>query len=157
MKSEVSAVDRFWAKVDITATCWLWTAYRNPDGYGKFKYEGQPRLAHRISYEWANGTIPAGMMLDHICHTRACVNPSHLRPVTNKQNQENPPGPPRTNSTGALGVYRKKRDGRYQARVVHNGRTTNAGTFTTLEEAAEAARQLRLLLFTHNELDRKTA
>lgn len=147
---------RFWSKVDKSGDCWLWMAAKSY-GYGRFWTAGRQYSAHRLSYELASGPIQEGLEIDHICHVRACVNPSHLRAVTTKQNKENLSGPQRNSSTGVLGVYRRKRDGRYQARVMHNRQKVNAGTFTTLEEAAEAVRQLRLLLFTHNDLDRKSA
>jgi hypothetical protein len=145
---------RFWAKVEKTADCWLWRAGISR-GYGRFWLDRRLDVAHRVSYELAYGPIQDGLELDHVCHARACVNPAHLRAVNRKQNKENLAGPPRNSSTGVLGVYRRKRDGRYQARVMHNGQKVNAGTFATLEEAGEAVKELRLSLFTHNNLDRK--
>lgn len=82
-----SPEERFFAKVHTTSTCWLWTAYTNPDGYGQFgETHGQGRLAHRWAYEHLVGPIPAGMQLDHLCRVRHCVNPSHLEPVTQREN-----------------------------------------------------------------------
>ncbi len=43
-------------------------------------------LAHRVSYELHKGPIPDGLFIDHICRTRCCVNPNHLRAVTHAQN-----------------------------------------------------------------------
>ncbi len=51
-------------------------------GYGTFG----PIGAHRISFELANGKVPKGLVLDHICRVRHCVNPDHLRIVTRGQN-----------------------------------------------------------------------
>jgi hypothetical protein len=59
-------------------------------------------------------------------------------------------------SSGVRNVYRRK-GGRYFVIVTHNGQKVKGGSFDTLEEAAEAARQLRLSLFTHNDLDRKAS
>lgn len=69
--------------------CWLWRGNVN-DGYGRF----EPRRAgkrvsvraHRWAYEHFVGPIPAGLHLDHLCRYRLCVNPSHLEPVTNEEN-----------------------------------------------------------------------
>ena len=58
--------------------CWLWTAFRNPDGYGMFWLAGGMRLAHRVAYELFIGEIPAGYIAHHKCETPACVNPDHL-------------------------------------------------------------------------------
>ncbi len=74
--------ERFWAKVEFTDTCWLWTGALDKGGYGFF----QNKRAHRMSYEWAKGPIPAGLQLDHLCFVRNCVYPDHLEPVTAKEN-----------------------------------------------------------------------
>ena len=80
--------DRFWSKVDKLGdrwACWLWTG-ATMEGYGQFSYAGQSQLAHRLAYTELVGPIPGGMTLDHLCRTRACVNPLHLEPVTNREN-----------------------------------------------------------------------
>lgn len=82
----MTTADRFWAKVEKTETCWLWRAHRLPTGYGQFYFDGQMRYAHRVAYELFVGPIPAGLTIDHLCRVRACVNPDHLEPVTNREN-----------------------------------------------------------------------
>lgn len=73
--------DRFWSKVDRSGSCWLWMATVNGSGYGMFKANGRMVLAHRFSYEEANGPIHEGRHLDHLCRVRNCVNPGHLEAV----------------------------------------------------------------------------
>jgi len=86
---DVATRVRFWQKVDDSAGpdwCWLFTASLSPRGYGRFAINGRPRFAHRIAYELLIGPIPHGLILDHLCRIRACVNPAHLEPVTNREN-----------------------------------------------------------------------
>lgn len=66
--------------------CWLWGGFTEPKGYGRFQVGGAARLAHRISYELHVGPIPDGLVLDHLCRVRNCVNPEHLEPVTSREN-----------------------------------------------------------------------
>lgn len=91
--------ERFWAKVDKTETCWLWTAGRNRDGYGLFSSQrGGQRSAHRIAYEWERGPIPDGLQIDHLCRVTSCVNPAHLEAVTGRVNMLRGFAPPAINA-----------------------------------------------------------
>jgi hypothetical protein len=43
--------------------------------------------AHRVAWVAHTGEqIPEGMTVDHICRVRTCVNPEHLRLLTNAEN-----------------------------------------------------------------------
>jgi hypothetical protein len=79
---------RFWSKVEVDGEtgCWLWTASKKRDGYGRFHFGGKNRLAHRVAYEALVGEIPKGLVTDHLCRVRQCVNPEHLEPVTDREN-----------------------------------------------------------------------
>lgn len=79
-------IEDFWSKVEKTESgCWLWVGKVDKDGYGTIHY-GKYRRAHRLSYELLKGNIPEGLVIDHLCRNRACVNPTHLEPVTNHEN-----------------------------------------------------------------------
>lgn len=80
--------DRFWAKVDKAAPngCWVWTASRLAAGYGRFALGGRWYLAHRLAYMTLAGPIPDGLVIDHLCRNKPCVNPAHLEPVTVRVN-----------------------------------------------------------------------
>ncbi len=74
-------VARFWAKVDKTDGCWLWTARRDGGGYGMLRRPGAGSgwwFTHRLSYEMHIGQIPVAICVCHHCDTPACVRPDHL-------------------------------------------------------------------------------
>ncbi len=77
--------ERFWAKVDRTGDCWIWTA-ASLGGYGQFGTEQGIQGAHRFSYEIVNGPIPSGLNVCHTCDTPLCVKPNHLFVGTQQEN-----------------------------------------------------------------------
>lgn len=112
--------ERFWAKVAITEQgCWRWSGtlskgygrYSNGVRGGRTRGHGMAR-AHRHAYAVLVGPIGEGLTLDHSCHSRdadcpggltclhrRCVNPAHLEPMTNTENQRRSP-----NTLASLGA-----------------------------------------------------
>lgn len=95
-----TTIERFDEKCVVSPDtgCWLWTGYTHK-GYARFNLGGRAVDAHRWVYEQLVGPVPAGLQLDHKCHTwdknclggvqcehRRCVSPSHLQPVTPRTN-----------------------------------------------------------------------
>ncbi len=78
----------FWDKVspEPNSGCWLWTgaSAESSGGYGRFA----SKSAHRVSYSALVGPIPDGLVIDHVCRQRCCVNPNHLEPVTSQVNTQ---------------------------------------------------------------------
>jgi hypothetical protein len=58
--------------------CWLWTGYRNSEGYGRSRVGGKKLLSHRQAWLLYRGDIPIGLCVCHHCDVPACVNPDHL-------------------------------------------------------------------------------
>lgn len=99
---QIRTATRFWPKVDRAGArsgsprcadrgpCWLWKASHFAiSGYACFSVpygrHAKPSAvgAHRIAWElWYGRAIPAGLVIDHVCGVRGCVNPRHLEAVT---------------------------------------------------------------------------
>lgn len=96
MSEKLSPLDRFAAKVDVSGPtpecdpslgpCWLWTASTVPAGYGQFSVGDRMVMAHRWLYEQVVAGLPKTLHLDHLCRVRHCVNPDHLDPVSQQEN-----------------------------------------------------------------------
>jgi len=151
-----SIVNRFWAKVEKGPGCWEWTASKIK-GHGRIGHERGTLYAHRISYELHNGPITDGMVIDHICRNRGCVNPAHLREVTNRENCQNRAGANPNSKSGIRGVYWRKDCKKWQVTIHQDDTTHHVGYFTEIEDARAAAIAKRNELFTHNDIDRTAA
>jgi len=79
--------DRFWKFVRVSkAGCYEWLGSVSPQGYARISVAGRPELAHRWVYETFVEIIPKGMVVDHLCRNRKCVNPEHLQIATHREN-----------------------------------------------------------------------
>ena len=99
-------LDRLTSRIEVTDTgCWRYTGPVHYPGYGRLGWStgGRGRTSrsvHRIMYEYQNGPIKDGLVLDHLCHDpkvckpereedclhRRCCNPDHLEAVTMREN-----------------------------------------------------------------------
>ena len=93
---------RFWAKVNPNGPipahrpdlgpCWEWTASLEGNGYGHFwsgsRSDGSRKVvsSYRWAYEHLVAPVADGLELDHLCRNRPCVRPSHIEPVTHREN-----------------------------------------------------------------------
>lgn len=109
----------------------------NVQGYCTIKIDDKMRQAHRLIWIYINGSIPAGIQIDHVNGVRSDNRLANLRMVTNAENQRNR-SMPRDNTSGVMGVDWKKRDRKWRAQIVVAGRNMHLGNFDTLEAAATA-------------------
>jgi hypothetical protein len=66
--------------------CWPWIGAKDQKGYGIMQGSQISRRAHRFIYLFLTGQSGAGLVCDHICQNKSCVNPFHLRLITNEEN-----------------------------------------------------------------------
>lgn len=146
--------ERFWSKVDKSGECWIWTGGKR-NGYGFFNVRPTTIGAHRFAYIEANGPVPEGLVIDHRCRVKLCVNPKHLQAVTIALNGQNVSGPDSNNRSGVRNVWWCKTWKRWTGQVAFMGTKHSIGHHTTKEAAAEAALSLRNELYVNNLKDRE--
>jgi len=82
--------ERAGTRWEADGDCWISAYSVASHGYAQVGWnDGQKNhmvLAHRASWEYAMGPVPLGFTLDHQCKQKTCVNPAHLRILSNYEN-----------------------------------------------------------------------
>lgn len=86
-----SLAERLWRQARREDSCLIFTGALDGKGeYGRIVESrfGHRRVltAHRLAYELTYGPIPAGMVIDHRCRRRQCIEPTHLEAVSPSTN-----------------------------------------------------------------------
>lgn len=81
-------MERFWSKVDVGLEdeCWEWKAFKHPQGYGLFKWNGVAEYAHQVAWALTVEPLPPKVCVLHKCNNPGCVNPKHLYIGTHTDN-----------------------------------------------------------------------
>lgn len=79
----------FWSRAYAAiGGCWLWIGAKKGKGYAQY-WQMRPTKknwrAHRFAYDRLVGPCD-GLLFDHLCRHRLCVNPLHLEAVSNREN-----------------------------------------------------------------------
>ena len=131
--------------IDPETGCHAWTGSKRR-GYGEVRLNGRKHPAHRLFWIGANGPIPDGMNVDHICWNKSCVNVEHLRLATPSQNNAYLRGAKRDNTSGHRNVYWDESKRRWRTVVDKDGKRYRFGQYTDVADAARAAEAGRVAL-----------
>jgi len=129
--------ERYWSKVDKSGECWVWTGATLRQ-YGIFRLDGRNHVAHRLAYMWSNGPIPDGAEVDHMCFSRDCVNPKHLRLLSHQENGQNRSSANTNSKSGIRGVYWAEGRKGWMAAASVKENIFRMGPFATSDEAEKA-------------------
>lgn len=66
--------------------CWEGIGNVNSSGYLRITIDGVLKYLHVAMYEKYYGTIPRGMIIDHLCKNKRCCNIFHLKITTREKN-----------------------------------------------------------------------
>lgn len=103
-------------------------------------FGGRHEYAHRIIWVMVNGSIPEGMMIDHVNCDATDNRLSNLRLATPRENERNRRRS-KNNSSGVPGVSFCRKTNRWHAYITAGPKRTNLGFFRSIEEAASARRR----------------
>lgn len=85
---DANLLARLWSQIDTSGgveACWPWRGYFVRDR-GQIAVSGGLQYTHRVVWTLANGPVPSGLVIRHICDNPPCCNPMHLLSGTQAEN-----------------------------------------------------------------------
>jgi hypothetical protein len=70
--------ERLLRNCEKTGGCWICTAGKDKDGYGRIRYRWREMGAHNAAFEVWRSIVPEGLWVLHRCDNPSCINPEHL-------------------------------------------------------------------------------
>lgn len=74
--------------LDDETGCWQVGGWNDGNGYAKMRVNNQCEMVHRVVYRILFSESLNGREVDHICRTRNCCRPDHLKAVTRRRNMQ---------------------------------------------------------------------
>jgi hypothetical protein len=71
---------------DADTGCLIYEGAVNEKGYARVSFNNKTAKASQVVYTLWYGSIPEGWEIDHTCYNRRCIERTHLRPLTHKEN-----------------------------------------------------------------------
>lgn len=109
---------------------------KNGRKYLRICIDGKAFLAHRLAWFYVHGEWPE-LQIDHIDGDGLNNRIENLREATVSQQNQNR-RMHKNNTSGVKGITWKKRRGKWQAQIEHQGKAIYLGSFENKEAAAEA-------------------
>lgn len=125
------------------------------NGYRHGAIFGATFLAHRVVYALANGRWPEHQV-DHINGVPSDNRPENLRDATRIENSRNMQTSVR-NTSGTVGVTFSKKESKWLATIVVEGKQRRVGAFAEFDLAAEARKRAEVEYGFHENHGRKAA
>ncbi len=116
------------------------------NGYLIISINGENYKAHRLAWLYVYGEMPK--QLDHINGDKIDNRILNLRDVEHSENMKNRKKPI-TNTSGTIGVYWDKKNCRWYAMIMVDGKNKFLGRFTDYSEAVNARKNAEVLYGFH--------
>ena len=122
--------------------------------YRQLVLNGSTHKCHRVIWEMHKGSIPAGLIVDHIDGNGLNNRIENLRLVNASDSARNCPLP-KHSSTGVIGVGWHSAAKRWQARIYDQGKRIDLGRYEKIEDAIRVRKMAEIELGYHPNHGRK--